>query len=76
MFYFFIHAEIQIKYSGYISKEKNNADKLTRLEYVKIPSNFEVPLFVKDEFSKFYTSLFESSVKKENMQTVFLEYYY
>ena len=34
-------AEIQIKYSGYISKEKNNADKLARLEYVKIPANFD-----------------------------------
>ena len=34
-------AEIQIKYSGYILKEKNNADKLNRLENVKIPSNFE-----------------------------------
>lgn len=34
-------AEIQIKYSGYIQKEKNNADKLTRLEYVKIPKNFD-----------------------------------
>lgn len=33
-------AEIQIKYSGYIEKEKNNADKLTRLEYVRIPQNF------------------------------------
>ena len=34
-------AEIQIKYSGYIQKEKNNADKLTRLEYVKIPKDFD-----------------------------------
>ena len=34
-------AEIQVKYSGYIAKEKNNADKLTRLEYVKIPENFD-----------------------------------
>ena len=34
-------AEIQIKYSGYIEKEKNKADKLTRLEYVKIPKNFD-----------------------------------
>jgi tRNA uridine 5-carboxymethylaminomethyl modification enzyme len=25
-------AEIQVKYSGYIDKERNNADKLTRLE--------------------------------------------
>jgi tRNA uridine 5-carboxymethylaminomethyl modification enzyme len=34
-------AEIQIKYSGYIDKEKNNADKLNRLEDLKIPTNFD-----------------------------------
>jgi len=33
--------EIQVKYSGYIQKEKNNADKLNRLEDVKIPQNFD-----------------------------------
>ena len=32
-------AEIHLKYSGYIDKEKNNADKLNRLENVKIPSS-------------------------------------
>jgi len=34
-------AEIQVKYSGYIDKERNNADKLKRLEDVKIPDNFD-----------------------------------
>lgn len=34
-------AEIQVKYSGYIEKERNNADKLARLEDVKIPENFD-----------------------------------
>jgi tRNA uridine 5-carboxymethylaminomethyl modification enzyme len=34
-------AEIQVKYSGYIAKEKLNADKLSRLEYVKIPAGFD-----------------------------------
>ncbi len=34
-------ALIQVKYSGYIEKERNNADKLTRLEDVKIPENFD-----------------------------------
>jgi tRNA uridine 5-carboxymethylaminomethyl modification enzyme len=33
-------AVIHLKYSGYIEKEKNNADKLNRLENVKIPSKF------------------------------------
>ncbi|AWH84412.1 tRNA uridine-5-carboxymethylaminomethyl(34) synthesis enzyme MnmG [Flavobacterium album] len=34
-------AEVQVKYSGYIEKERNNADKLNRLEDVKIPENFD-----------------------------------
>lgn len=33
--------EIQIKYSGYIDKERLNADKLNRLEGIKIPENFD-----------------------------------
>jgi tRNA uridine 5-carboxymethylaminomethyl modification enzyme len=34
-------AEIQIKYAGYIDKEKNNAEKLNRLEGIKIPDKFD-----------------------------------
>ncbi len=34
-------AEIQVKYSGYIEKERNNADKLIRLEEAKIPESFD-----------------------------------
>ena len=33
--------EIDIKYSGYINREKENADKLKRLEYVKIPTDID-----------------------------------
>jgi tRNA uridine 5-carboxymethylaminomethyl modification enzyme len=34
-------AEIHVKYSGYIEKERNSADKLQRLENIKIPGNFD-----------------------------------
>jgi len=34
-------AFIQIKYSGYISREKDNAEKITRLENISIPEDFE-----------------------------------
>ncbi|WP_088324187.1 tRNA uridine-5-carboxymethylaminomethyl(34) synthesis enzyme MnmG [Polaribacter tangerinus] len=34
-------AVIHLKYSGYIEKEKNNADKLNRLENVIIPDSFK-----------------------------------
>ena len=34
-------AFIQIKYSGYINREKDNAEKITRLENISIPEDFE-----------------------------------
>ena len=34
-------AEILIKYEGYIEREKENADKLNRLEGLKIPDHFD-----------------------------------
>lgn len=34
-------AEIRIKYGGYIEREKQVAEKLQRLEYVKIPADIE-----------------------------------
>lgn len=53
-------AEIQVKYSGYISKEKNNVDKLTRLEYVKIPLDFD--------YSQIKSMSFEAREKLKKIQ--------
>lgn len=53
-------AEIQVKYSGYINKEKNNADKLSRLEYVKIPDNFD--------YSQIKSMSFEAREKLKKIQ--------
>ena len=33
-------AEIEIKYKGYIKKEQENVEKLSRLEHIKIPEHF------------------------------------
>jgi len=55
-------AEIQVKYSGYIAKEKNNADKLTRLENIKIPPNFD--------YSKLQSMSFEAREKLKKIQPV------
>jgi hypothetical protein len=40
----------------------------------KIPSDTNIPLFVKEDFGNFYKAMFDEAVKKENMKTVFLEY--
>lgn len=55
-------AEIQVKYSGYIEKEKLNADKLTRLEDVKIPSNFD--------YDKIVSLSFESKEKLKKIKPI------
>lgn len=54
--------EIQVKYSGYIAKEKNNADKLSRLENVKIPENFD--------YTKLKSLSYEAREKLEAIQPV------
>ncbi len=54
--------EIQIKYAGYIAKEKVNADKLHRLENVKIPEDFD--------YSKLKSLSFEAKEKLENIRPI------
>jgi len=55
-------AEVQVKYSGYIAKEKMNADKLHRLENVKIPANFD--------YSKLKSLSYEAREKLKAIQPV------
>ncbi len=43
---------------------------------VKLPSNFDVPVFVKQEFKDFYLAMFENQVKKHNGKVVFTEYFW
>jgi hypothetical protein len=46
----------------------------TNYRTVRLPSGEDVPLFVKDEFGKFYKAMFDRQEAKEEMRTVFLEY--
>ena len=58
--------EIEIKYAGYIEKEKNNADKLNRLEDIRIPESFN--------YDKLTSLSFESREKlKKYAQLLFLK---
>jgi len=53
-------AEIKVKYAGYIEKEKANADKLNRLENIKIPTNFD--------YSKLKSLSYEAKEKLEKIR--------
>jgi len=46
----------------------------TNYRTVKIPTDTEVPAFLKQEFPRFYTAMFDEQVRRENMTAVFLEY--
>ncbi|MEO8216284.1 MAG: DUF2330 domain-containing protein [Acidobacteriota bacterium] len=46
----------------------------TNYRTVKLPSNVDVPVFVKDQFGQFYKAMFNRQVIRENMKVVFLEY--
>ncbi|HEY9881574.1 MAG TPA: DUF2330 domain-containing protein, partial [Leptolyngbyaceae cyanobacterium] len=48
--------------------------EVTNYRTVKIPSDAEIPAYVKDEFSDFYKAMFETSYKQENKNIAFLEY--
>lgn len=48
--------------------------ELTNYRTVKVPTDSEVPEFVKEEFKGFYTAMFQKSYEKENRQVAFLEY--
>ncbi len=41
---------------------------------VKLPSDMDVPIYVKDEFGDFYRDMFRHQVKKEGGKAVFMEY--
>ena len=46
----------------------------TNYRTVRLPSDVDVPLIVKDDFSNFYRDMFSRQVRKEDMRVVFLEY--
>jgi hypothetical protein len=53
---------------------KNGRIEAANYPTVKLPSDMDVPLFVKNDFGNFYRAVFDAAVKKENMRAVFVEY--
>jgi hypothetical protein len=53
---------------------KNGRIEASNYPTVKIPSDTDVPLYVKEDFGRFYKAMFEKAVAKENMRAVFVEY--
>jgi hypothetical protein len=46
----------------------------TNYRTVKLPSDVELPVRVREEFGPFYKAMFSEQVRREDMSTIFLEY--
>jgi len=46
----------------------------TNYRTVKLPTGLDVPLYVKNEFGRFYKAVFDRAVENEGMRAVFVEY--
>jgi len=53
---------------------KNGRVETTNYRTQKIPSDKEIPVFVKDEFGEFYKDMYAQTAKKEGGSGVFMEY--
>ncbi len=53
---------------------KQGRVETTNYRTVKLPSDVEVPAFVKGDFARFYRDLFREQVRKHDMRVVFTEY--
>lgn len=57
----------------YILSPKGQAE-ITNYRTVKVPSDAEIPVFVKNEFSDFYKAMFQTTYGREGKKVAFLEY--
>ncbi len=53
---------------------RNGRVETTNYRTIKLPSDMDVPIYVKDEFPQFYKAMFSRQVKMDNQRAVYLEY--
>lgn len=52
----------------------NGRGEVTNYRTVEMPSNLDIPVFLKDEFGQFYTDMFQHGYDQEGRNVAFLEY--
>ena len=57
----------------YVLSPKGQAE-ITNYRMVNVPSDAQIPVFVKNEFSDFYKAMFQTTYTRENKKVAFREY--
>lgn len=68
-----VNAQAEQDLVAYILSPQGRAET-TNYRTVKIPSDMDVPIYVKDVFGDFYKAMFSRSYEREGKNAVFLEY--
>ncbi len=53
---------------------KNGRVETSNYRTIKLPSDMDVPIYIKDEFPGFYKAMFSHQVKRDSGRAVYLEY--
>ncbi|MGZ8812293.1 MAG: DUF2330 domain-containing protein [Thermoanaerobaculia bacterium] len=53
---------------------RNGRVETTNYRTIKLPSDVDIPVYVRERFGDFYKAMFSEQVRRENMTSVFLEY--
>jgi hypothetical protein len=59
----------------YVLTEKGRVE-VSNYQTLKLPSNMDLPVYIKHDFANFYKSMFDTQVKKHDMRAVFTEYFW
>jgi hypothetical protein len=59
----------------YILTEKGRVEA-SNYQTLKLPSNMDIPEYVKDDFAGFYKALFDRQTRQKNLRAVFTEYFW
>lgn len=68
-----INAQAEQDLIVYLLSPKGQVE-LSNYRMVRVPSDAEIPLYIKSDFGKFYQSMFQTAYNRENRKVGFLEY--
>ena len=59
----------------YVLSEKGRVES-SNYQTLKLPSNMDIPVHIKDDFANFYKAMFDTQANKQNLRAVFTEYFW
>jgi hypothetical protein len=59
----------------YVLSEKGRVES-SNYQTLKLPSDMDIPVHIKDDFANFYKALFDTQANKQQLRAVFTEYFW